>query len=48
MKTPKAVIVCADPRSRNKGYVWVKGFSSQASRKGISQHCQRCVNEVET
>jgi len=44
----KLVIVCAEARSRNKGYVCVKGFSAVHARKGISQHCQRCVNEVET
>ena len=43
----KLVIVCAEARSRNKGYVCVKGFSAQAARKGISQHCQRCVKESE-
>ena len=45
MKKPKSIIVCADNRSRNKGYVCVKGFDSQAARKGISQHCQRCIAE---
>lgn len=41
----KSVIVCADPRSRNKGYVCVRGFDSRAVRKGITQHCNRCISE---
>ena len=44
-KSKKPVIVCAEARSRNKGYVCVRGFSALHARKGISQHCQRCVNE---
>ena len=44
-KKPKSIIVCADNRSRNKGYVCVKGFGAQAARKGIEQHCQRCIGE---
>jgi hypothetical protein len=44
-KSKKPVIVCGDERSRNKGYVCVKGFSAVHARKGISQHCQRCVAE---
>ena len=44
-KLIKSIIVCADTRSHNKGYVCVKGFDSQAARKGIEQHCQRCIGE---
>jgi len=42
-KKPAQIIVCSDPRSRNCKFVCVKGFDARAKRKGIEQHCQKCI-----
>ena len=44
-KKPVQIIVCSDPRSRNVKFVCVKGFDARAKRKGIEQHCLKCIRE---